>query len=133
MRPESVFPKSHGLYSSTAMAQKLNSCAIWGAELIAIVRFVKFGTMWEFCSKNWIRCKIVGTLTKKVRFATQTTHANLTQFISRARQEWSELAEISLARFTSRYKSFGGRGYHCSIDSRDKGVNSDTKLNEIQE
>ena len=77
------------------MAQKLNFCVIWGAESIAVVRFMKFGAMWEFCSKNWIRCKIVGTLTKKVRFATQTTRANLTQFISRARQEWSELAEIN--------------------------------------
>ena len=48
-----------------AMAQKLNFCVIWGAESIAEVRFVKFGVMWEFCSKNWIQCKIIG---KKVRF-----------------------------------------------------------------
>src|SRR5437773_10614921 len=96
MQPESVFPKSTGLYNRTAIAQKLNFCVIWGAESIAVVRFMKFGAMWEFCSKNWIRCKIVGTPTKKVRFATQTTRANLTQFISRARQEWSELAEIKI-------------------------------------
>src|SRR4051794_36045204 len=106
MRPESVFPKSPGLYSSTAMAQKLSFCVIWGAESIAAVRFVKFGAMWEFCSKNWIQCKIIGTLTKKVRFVTQTTRTNLTQFVSRARQESSELAEISYIMEIARPKKF---------------------------
>src|SRR3982751_4536707 len=88
-------PECSGANGSSAMAQKLNFCVIWDAESIAVVRFMKFGMMWEFCSKNWIRCKIVGTHTKKVRFATQTTHANLTQFISRAHHESSELAEIT--------------------------------------